>query len=128
MTDNGIQLAKSILKLLDCIQKKTKIFINGTTVLNSIDSLEHRCSTSYIPTILYPKVFLCFLILLFFLIKIAQAIATNGHPMKLFYETITTKSKRRLTNLFERLLLNFNHTTLTLTHYLTNLFDRLQGP
>ena len=56
--------------------------------------------------------------------------ATNRQPMKRFYETITTKSKskRRLTNLFERLLLNFNHMTLTLMHYLTNLFDRLQGP
>ena len=49
--------------------------------------------------------------------------ATNRHPMKTFYEMITTKLKYKWwwTNLFEYLLLNFNHTM----YYLMNLFDRL---
>ena len=43
--------ARSVLKLIDCVQERAKVFINDSRVFNSIGSLEHRRNVSCVPEI-----------------------------------------------------------------------------
>ena len=44
--------SKSILKLLDRVQKRAKVLVNDKRVSNSIDSLEHRRNVAFVLSVL----------------------------------------------------------------------------